>query len=277
MGEELLAKLQADLATRTDEFAGIAGFCLQDLTTGMTIGHREDVVFPAASSIKIHILAALLAHCASAGRQLDECVHVDPSAGIGGGGILGYLHHGVDLSLIDLGLLMIMLSDNTATNMCIQAAGGLERINDLCAEFGLRDTVMRRVMRDGDAIAEGRENVTTPRDMIATLAQLHAGRPTKAIAEQCLDVMAKFKPSPFRAGLPPGTRLAHKTGRMAGVRNESAIVYLEGRPYAFTVMTAFCLVDDAEQDVYMSGMMRQAHRVMHVLANSNAYGQGRLR
>jgi beta-lactamase class A len=273
---ELLEKLRSQLAEWSDSYAGLAGFCIRDLNAGTAIGYRHEAIFPAASTIKIHILAALLTDCEAGKLSPTKRLRVDASHGIGGGGILDYMENPIELSLVDIAILMIMLSDNTATNMCLEAIGGVERVNSLCRDLGLLNTTMRRVMRDRDAIRAGRENVTTPLDLVNTLTRLYEGQPSRTVADHCLEVLAKFKPSPFRSGLPAGTRIAHKTGRMAGVRHEAAIVFLPERPYALSVMTSFSLHDDAEQDEYLARVARLTHRYMKIVASSNEFGQGLL-
>jgi beta-lactamase class A len=129
-------------------------------------------------------------------------------------------------------------------------------------------------MQDAEAIAAGRENVTTPQDLVATMAALHDGKPTPNVARRALDVMSKPSSTPFRAAVPSGIRMAHKPGGMPRVRCEAALVFLPNRPYAFSVMCKYAMSDNVEQAAFLSDMARKTHRVFATLDDTNAFGQG---
>jgi hypothetical protein len=169
--------------------------------------------------------------------------------------VLSYLEHAVELSLLDLAILMMIASDNTATNICIERAG-VDSVNATIADFGLSNTVLRRVMQDHQAIAAGRENITTPNDLVSTFASLYAGKPTDTSARRALDVMSKPYASPFSAAIP------------------GSLVYLPGRPYAFSVMSKYAMNDAAEHSAFLSNMARTTHQFFATLADSSPFGQG---
>jgi beta-lactamase class A len=150
----------------------------------------------------------------------------------------------------------------------------MDRVNATIADFGLTNTVLRRVMQDHEAIAAGRENITTPNDLVSTFASLHAGKPTDTSARRALDVMSKPYASPFRAAIPGSIRIAHKTGGMPRVRAEGALVYLPGRPYAFSVMSKYAMNDAAQHSAFLSNMARTTHQFFATLADSSPFGQG---
>ena len=267
-------RLRAALVTRVETFDGVAGFCIRDLTDGTSIAHRGDEGFPAASTIKIHILTALLKKAEAGELDLEQRIALTPGLRVPGSGVLSYLEHPVELSLFDIAVLMILVSDNTATNICIERVG-MDAVNALIRDLNLKGTHLRRLMQDRAAILLGQENLSTPADLVSTVAALYAGKPTPTVAQRTLDVMAKSKPTPFRLAIPADVRLSHKTGRMARVRNEAGIVHLERRPYAIAVMTRFDLGDDAEQDAFVSDLARITHQYMALLATTNEFGQGR--
>lgn len=273
MSGVLMRRLKEELVRRSERFEGVAGFSVCDLATGDAIELRGDEVFPSASTIKIHILTALLSEAAAGRVSTDERVAITRELHAKGSGVLTYLEGPLELTLLDIAVLMILVSDNTATNICIDRVG-MQRVNALCAELGLKGTALRRDMQDAQAIVEGRENVTTPNDLVATLRALHDGRPNAAVAQNALSVLAKSKPSPIRAAIPAAVAIAHKTGRMSRVRAEAALVQLPDRPYVLAVMTKYAMGDDAEQDAFVSDMARTTHDHMTVLASSNEYGQG---
>lgn len=273
MSTQLWELLGQRLRERAEGFLGLAGFMVKDLTSGASVHYRADEQFPSASTIKIHILAALLRAAERGELSLEERIALAPELRVAGSGVIAYLEHPVELSLYDIAVLMILVSDNTATNICIQRVG-MEKVNALIAEFGLKQTTLRRLMQDREAIVSGRENVSTPAELVRTLGALYANKPTPKSAQQALAVLAKSKPSPFRLAIPPAIKIAHKTGRMPRVRAEAAIVYLPNRPYVIAVMTSYAMIDDAEQDAFVSGIVRVAHQFMSVLSTSNEHGQG---
>lgn len=273
MSDEVWDALHRRLCERMTAYPGIAGFAVRDLTDGTSIGSRAEEAFPSASTIKIHILTALLREAERGAVSLEERIALAPELRTSGSGVLTYLEHPVDLSLYDIAVLMILVSDNTATNICIRRVG-MERVNKLIAELGLRQTALRRLMQDREAILAGRENVSTPLELVSTLVALRSGLPTAPSAQQALAVLAKSKPSPFRVAIPADITMAHKTGRMPRVRAEAALVHLPRRPYALAVMTRYSMNDEAEQDAFLSDIARETHRVMSALATSTPYGQG---
>ena len=271
MADRLLDVLRRRLEQQVATFPGIAGFCARDLQTGTQIALLGDEPFPSASTIKIYVLVTLLCQAEQNPALLEERIPI--TTRVPGSGILSYLEHRVELSLLDVAVLMMIASDNTATNICIERAG-MDNIGATIAGFGLNNTVLRRVMQDAEAIASGRENITTPSDLVTTFAALHAGTPTPKVARRALDVMSKPFSSPFRAALPASVPMAHKPGGMPRVRSEAGLVDLPNRPYAFAVMCKYAMNDNAEQATFLSDMMRTTHQFFATLADSNSFGQG---
>ncbi len=271
MADHFLALLNRELAQRAESFAGVAGFCVRDLQSGEQISLLGDEPFPSASTIKIFILVTLLCQDEQSPGLLQQRIPI--TTRVPGSGVLTYLEEPVELSLLDIAILMMIVSDNTATNMCIERAG-MDEINRTIAGFELRQTVLRRVMQDSAAIAAGRENLTTPNDLVATFAALHAGKPSPGVASRALKVMSKLYGSPFRSVIPSAINVAHKTGGMPRVRSEAALVDLPNRPYALSVMCKYAMDDVADQNAFVSEMARTTHRFFSTLADSNPYGQG---
>jgi beta-lactamase class A len=271
MSSPFLARLQRELAERAEAFPGVAGFSVHDLVSGEQISRLGDEQFPSASTIKIFVLVTLLCQAEQNAGLLDQRVPIEMR--VPGSGVLTYLEQPIELSLLDVAILMMIVSDNTATNICIERAG-MDEINRTIAGFGLSQTVLRRVMQDSAAIAAGKENLTTPDDLVSTFAALHAGKPSPAVARRALQIMSKLYSSPFREAIPTEIVIAHKTGGMPRVRSEAALVDLPNRPYALAVMCKYAMNDVAEQNIFLSDMARTAHQVFATLADSNVHGQG---
>jgi beta-lactamase class A len=265
MPDHFLALLHRELAHRAESFPGVAGFCVRDLQSGEQVSLLGDEPFPSASTIKIFILVTLLCQAEQNPGLLQQR--------IAGSGVLTYLEEPIELSLLDIAILMMIVSDNTATNMCIERAG-MEEINRTIEGFGLNQTVLRRAMQDSAAIAEGRENLTTPDDLVATFAALHVDKPSPDVASRALKIMSKLYSSPFRSVIPSNINVAHKTGGMPRVRCEAALVDLPKRPYALSVMCKYAMGDVAEQNAFASDMARTTHQFFATLADSSIHGQG---
>jgi beta-lactamase class A len=205
--------------------------------------------FTAASLIKLPILAAAL----DSGLPLGARLPVRPPAP--GSGILAHLADVADMSVRDLLTLMIAVSDNTATNVLIDRIG-IEEVNAWCARLRLTATVLARRMMDEEARARGLENRTSAADVASVLARLA----TSPFALAALEAQQFNDRLPRH--LPPGFRLAHKTGELAGVRHDAGIVYPpRGAPVVLAVLTEGAgdgaeLIAECGRLVY-SGLLRR--------------------
>jgi beta-lactamase class A len=269
---ELRAKLQRDLEKIAAEFDGVMGIAAKDLTSGETFLVNADAVFPQASSIKIPILLELLRQAQQSKLKLDERVELKRASMTEGSGVLQRFGDGTSaLSLRDIATLMIVLSDNTATNILIDRVG-MENVNGLLRELGLKETKLQRRMMDVEAGRASRENLSTPREMAALLELLHAGKvldaPHTALA---IEILKYPKSTSLRRGVPPQVEVANKPGGIPGVACDSGIVLLAGRPYAISVMTTYGRDEEAAGRA-IAEASRAAFAYFERLARSNAYG-----
>src|SRR2546430_304557 len=166
---------------------------------------------------------ALYADAARGLRDSDERVAVGDR--VVGSGVLRHLHDVQHLSLRDLAMLAIIVSDNTATNRLIERIG-LERVGERLREWGCPRTRLSRKMYDFDAAQRGRENVMTARETVSLLQRLQRGecedRATSdaiiAVLDQCQDRTMLLRYLPYAAKVP------HKTGTLDESRNDAGIV-----------------------------------------------------
>ncbi|HXF61737.1 MAG TPA: serine hydrolase [Caldilineaceae bacterium] len=273
MGEAILwQRLEADLRCAVDAFPGVAGVAVRELKGPGACGVNADEVFPTASTIKIPILVQLLCRAHAGEIDLSRRVAVPPDQHVLGSGVLAYLAGPVEMTLLDLAILMIIVSDNTATNLCLEAAGMAET-NGLLASLGLVETQLRRKMMDHLAAVRELENVSTPAELVTLLALLYEGQPFPAAAAQALEIMKKPKNGFLNKALPPGTEVANKPGWVEGVRCDAGIVYLPRRPYAIALMTKYAPVDSDEHEQFLAATARRVHRTMAALDGSNRYGR----
>ena len=149
-------------------------YIAKDLFTGACLKAHEDARLPAYSTIKV-LLAAAFWHAVERG-ELDDAEPCDylPGHSAGGGGVLRGFRHAARLALADYAHLMLAVSDNDASNI-VASLVGFDRVNDLAAELGLRQTAMRRLMMDTEAVAAGRENHSSAADLATLLEELATG------------------------------------------------------------------------------------------------------
>lgn len=267
---DLSAKLARDLNAAAAAHDGVMGIYVKDLTNGQVFAINADKVFPQASSIKIPILIELL-HQAQTGKlRLSENVEIRGAGLVGGSGVLQFFSDGGStLSLHDLAVLMIVLSDNSATNLLIDRVG-MDNVNSMLDGLGLHQTRLARKMIDIAAERSDRENRSTPREMGMLVEMLHAGKLLDAgHTKMALEILEYPKESPVRAGVPEGIVVAEKPGSLDGAQCDTGIVFLQDRPYIISVMTTY---NAASGDADITAVSHRVFSYFDSLARANAYG-----
>lgn len=267
---ELRAKLQRDLEHIAAGFDGAIGIAAQDLTTGETLAVNGGTVFPQASSIKIPILLKLLEEAQAGRLNLTERIEVGRSIMTGGSGILQRFGDATSaLSLRDIAVLMIVLSDNTATNILIDRLT-MDAVNAMLTRHGLQRTRLQRRMMDTEAQRASRENLSTPQEMVALLEMMYVGKLLDAQhTALALEILSYPKDTPLRRGVPAGVEVANKPGGLTGVSCDSGIVLLSGRPFAIAVMTTYGAGDGPTA---ITEATRKVFAYFERLARANAHG-----
>jgi beta-lactamase class A len=214
---------------------GEASAFAADVDGRALFGEREDELFPSASVIKLPLVMALYADAARGLLDLDERVAVGDR--VDGSGVLRHLRDVERLSLRDLAMLAIIVSDNTATNRLIERIGA-DRVGERLREWGCPKTRLARKMYDFDAAKRGDENVMTARETVSLLRRLEHGecedRPTSdavlAVLAQCQDrtMLLRY--------LPHATKVPHKSGTLDESRNDAGIIPGE-QPVVVAVFT----------------------------------------
>jgi beta-lactamase class A len=182
------------------------GVAAIDLGTGETVAVNADSRFPTASTIKTAVMVEAWQQAADGRLSMDTTLTLRDAEKVGGSGVLRGLHDGIALTIADLIHLMIVLSDNTATNMLIGRLGTM-RVNDRLDGYGLKETrLFRPTFRDGrpDVLPElEREfglGMTTPREMARLMAIIAEG---KAVSREASDAMlATLRRQQDRAMIP---------------------------------------------------------------------------
>jgi beta-lactamase class A len=229
--------LQQKLKARIADFPGTVSLYAKNLDTGATIDIRGTQPVRTASTIKLPILCAVFDAVAHDRAKWTELLTVSKAEKVSGSGVIGSeLSDGVQLPLRDVVHLMIVLSDNTATNMIIERFGA-DMVNAYLDRIGIPATrAMRKILGAGSpglsAAGKLPENErfglgrSTPRDMVAILEKLDRGeivdpessKEILAIMKRCQDVNG------IRRHL-GDLKVANKTGALDNFRADVGIVY----------------------------------------------------
>lgn len=216
----------------------LTGLMAIDLTNGETVGINADLVFTQASAIKIPILMEVYKQAHEKKFALSDIRPLLAANTVGGSGILNAMIDPVNLSIRNLCVLMIGLSDNSATNTLIELVG-MKNISNTMQSLGFTNTKVQRRMIDQPASLRNEENLSTPAEAARILKLLHDGKfIDKNTSDEIVSILAKnqVENSKLAKGLPSDVKLAFKPGGMGGVSTEWGIVYLPKRPYAIAVM-----------------------------------------
>jgi len=176
------------------------------------------------------------------------------------------------VTLRDLATMMVAVSDNSATNVLIDRVG-MDTVNAFLGKQGLRETRLRRKMMDLKAAGEGRENVSTPGEMMSLLQALYRGEIlNQEMTADFFKVLSTHKQSFIPRNLPDDLKIANKPGELEGVRNDSGVIFLDKRPYILCVMTTY-LRHERDGEEAISGISLAAWRMFDRLARASEYGR----
>ncbi len=234
----LLTAIQREARLAGGRWAVAAVSC----DSGERVELDADELFPAASVIKVPLLAALYAARDTGLVSLDEVRELRAEDVVGGSGVLLELHPGLPLTLEDLARLMIVVSDNTATNMLIDRLG-VPFIEGFLESNGFRRIRLQRRLFDMEARAQGRDNLIAAGDVAELLCRLHAGDLpplSPASCEECLSIMRRQQHrEKLPALLPSGAVVASKPGGLEDVTHDCGLVITEsGKAYAAAILCA---------------------------------------
>lgn len=227
-------------------FSGSIGFYAQR-EDGLAFGYNELGTFPAASVIKLHLLIAALQEVERGTLHLETRIALPAAEIVAGSGLLQKLEVGALLTLRDYLTLMIIVSDNTATNMVIDFLGGRDKINAQLEGWGLGSTrVIGKLMlsperKNSDQLA-GKLAEIKPKEVVQILTALHSGKLLgKTQTALALEILGKQEYTEMIGRLlPEGTKTATKSGQIMGVRNDVGIVYGSKHSYAVALCSKGC-------------------------------------
>ena len=274
-----LTAVRSEIERLADATGGIVGVAATQLGTGRHIGYRENELFPTASVIKLPLLVTLYEDAIAGRIDLSERVTYREDTRVAGSGVLQFLDDGLNPTLRDLAVLMMSVSDNTATDLLFDRVGktriestmgrlGLESIR---APFDIREMLMelvdmdhtqpggydelRRLLRlsagsGGRSMIPEQADRATPADMCRLLELIES----RAILDpdSCtaiVELLKRIQSATRIPGLlPKGTVVAHKTGSYRRLRNDVGIVYAPNGPYAVALFARELARDNIDDD-----------------------------
>ena len=251
-------------------YTGRWGIMIIDQSTQERLELNPAMIFPAASMIKVPIMYEIMRQAAAGMIDLDDCLTVEANQHVGGAGILHELRPGISMTIRELVTLMIILSDNTATNLLINLIG-MNKVNETMSKLGLKHTVLRRQMMDFEAAKEGKENETCAMDLILLFDSITKGlHLPQEYGGLMLDILKRQQVQdklPFY--LPETTILAHKTGTLPGAEHDGGILFLPQGAYLICILTAdlqenyqgLQLVASLGKIIYDQLILRRNHHV----------------
>ena len=247
-----LIAVRARLVARIAEVPGAqVGIAVRDLASGRRLAIDADTVFHAASTMKVPVLFALYKEFESGRLRPNETMRLEnrfqsivdnsdyalnPSDDSDS---TVYALVGQDVPLRDLATRMITHSSNLATNALIGRLDA-KRITALTRTFGAARLQVLRGVEDNLAFRAGLNNTTTANDLVALFVALHQSKVANAASTR--DMLGILEAQAFNdeipAGLPPRTRMAHKTGSITATLHDAGLVYPDNRgPYAIAILT----------------------------------------
>jgi beta-lactamase class A len=272
----LRAKLLARIGASGAEVA--VAFRTVDGTREVLI--EPDTVFHAASTMKVPVMIELWRQAAAGTLSLDaertvvnefkSVLDGSPytlSAGDDSDSEI-YTLVGTRRTLRQLNEAMITVSSNLATNVLVDHLG-VDRIRATVSALGADGMNVRRGVEDTKAYQAGISNTTTARGLLVLFEALAHGRAVSpAASREMIDVLARQRfNDAIPAGLPPGTRVAHKTGSITRIHHDAGIVY-GPRPYVLVVLVGG-LADHKES----AALIADLARLVHAAADAPADGR----
>ncbi len=200
--------------------------------------HNPDMPLIAASVIKVPIMVTAFRDFAAGRLDPDGIVEILPEMKMPSCGALTYLHDGLKVTVMDLVTLMIILSDNTATNLLIDRLTPA-RVNETMAALGVPGICLRRRLFEPRLSAQGIQNTVTARGVGTLLERMARGEllgeaDDNAMVSILLDQRLNGK-LPFYLHS-QGVRCAHKTGEDDGITHDAGIIFAE-KPFVLVMLS----------------------------------------
>jgi beta-lactamase class A len=250
--QDPVALLRDRVIKRVGEVPGsTVGIVFAEVGGAAAFSVNPDSVFHAASTMKVPVMIEYFRGLDTGRLTRDQALRLDTVFKSIVDGSTYALNAGVDsdssvfarvgerVPLRWLVERMIVRSSNLATNALIELLDA-KRVQATIVSLGAARMKVLRGVEDGKAFQQGLNNQTSARDLAVLLEAIESGKAASAAScRAMIDILAKQEfNGEIPAGLPAGTRVAHKTGWITGVQHDAALVYPTGRkPYVLVVLT----------------------------------------
>jgi beta-lactamase class A len=240
------ADLESRVAPLVKAHKGKVAVAIKHLKTGVECYVDSDEVMPTASLIKLPIMVETYWQAGEGKIKLDTKLTLTKDDKVTGSGVLTQnFSDGATFALRDAMRLMIVYSDNTATNLVLDQIG-IPSTNVRMDKLGLPNTRINAKVFKGSTTSIAPERTkkyglgsTTARELVKLLELIDAGK--VASPEACKEMVALLKKcedkDSFRRYLPLAVEVAHKTGAVNEVRTDAGIMYLPSGPVAYCILT----------------------------------------
>lgn len=249
--EQKLSDLVPEIASKLNSIKGKFAVGVYGLQTQESLFINPDSMFHAASTMKTPVMIEVFKQAKQGKFRLEDSILIkNEFHSIVDGSpyqldvsddsdSLVYKRIGTNMTIRDLVYEMIMVSSNLTTNILIELVGA-EKVTATMRSLEANDIKVLRGVEDGKAFQRGLNNVVTARDLVTVYRRLASN--SVVDAEACSEMINILSVQKFRdiipALLPPGTKVAHKTGSITGVEHDSGIVYLpNGRSYVIVLLS----------------------------------------
>ncbi|MCL1490872.1 MAG: class A beta-lactamase-related serine hydrolase [Pseudanabaena sp. Salubria-1] len=249
----LLSKIK-DLAAKEKDLA--MQMMVVDLDSGAYVQVGANQSIAAASTIKTPILVAFFQDVDAGKIKLDEQLEITADVKVGEAGDFQFLPTGTKISALEVATQMIVISDNTATNMIIKRLGGTSALNQRFKSWGLNNVVVNNQLPD----LEGTNTIST-QDMVSLLAMLDKGKLIEPRSrDRFMDIMRRpITNTLLPKGIGEEARIIHKTGDIGSAVGDAGIVDMpNGKRYAIAVM-----VKRPDNDQRANELIRQVSRATY--------------
>lgn len=228
-----------------------------------TININENMKVPAASVIKIPIIMEAFRQAEKGELNLSENVYVPADAKVGGSGVLQFLSENTSMTMLDVLTLMIIVSDNTASNMILERVG-LDNVNDLCRQLECYHTDFKRYFMDMESAKAGLENTTTAADMIRYLEEMAS--PQLLTQESARHIFEILMSQQVNAKLPAfhssdDVLIANKTGELENAEHDVGIFQYQDS----MVFVAVLMYDISDQVAAQQAIARVGRQIIAYL------------
>ena len=232
--------LQKKVETLLEGFKGEVGVYAKNLRTGKTISIHADTLFPTASMVKIPILLGVMDKINKGELDYHQNLTYKDSLLYAGVDILGSFKNNEKIELSKVMMLMLTMSDNTASLWLQSLAGGGKRINEILDSLGFINTRVnsRTPGRESNRSQFG-WGQTTPREMATLFEKIYKKEIiSDSISQRMLRLMGRdYWDEEAISQVPSGVFVAAKNGAVDESRSETLLVMAPKNPYLFSICT----------------------------------------